>query len=109
MASDDYIRARIDPQLKAEGEAILERLGMSTSEALRVFWSQLVMRGGLPFDVLIPNAETRAAMVEDLSDAPRYSSAAEAIAAALAETDDEDDSPVDAISTERSAPEKAGA
>lgn len=65
------INARIDPSLKASGEAVLEELGMSTTDYIRLMFRQLVMRGGLPFDVKIPNAETLAALHEDVSEKPR--------------------------------------
>lgn len=52
------IQARIDPDLKAQGELILKELGMSTTELVRMTFRQLVMRKGLPFDVKIPNTET---------------------------------------------------
>lgn len=62
------IQARIDSGLKAEGEAILKKLGMTTTELMRMTFSQLVMRKGLPFEAKIPNDETIAAFNEDLSD-----------------------------------------
>ena len=52
------IQARIDKPLKEEGERILNKLGISTTELIRMTFRQLVMRKGLPFDVCIPNAET---------------------------------------------------
>ena len=44
--------------LKAEVEGILKTLGMSTTEAINIFFKQVKMRKGLPFAVEIPNAET---------------------------------------------------
>jgi DNA-damage-inducible protein J len=68
----DRINTRIDPQLKAEAEAVLAQLGMNSADYVRLMYRQLVMRQGLPFDVKIPNAETRAAMAEDVSANKRY-------------------------------------
>jgi DNA-damage-inducible protein J len=62
MTKTDTIRARVEPKLKAEAESILDRLGMNPSDAIRVFYKQVVMRKGLPFDLVIPNAGTRRAM-----------------------------------------------
>lgn len=62
MAKTDIIRARVEPKLKAEAESILDGLGMNPSDAIRIFYKQVVLRKGLPFDVMIPNAETRRAM-----------------------------------------------
>ena len=70
---DTKIQARIDSGLKSDGERILAELGMTTTELMRMTFRQLVMRKGLPFDARIPNAETVAALDEDLSDAPRQS------------------------------------
>jgi DNA-damage-inducible protein J len=58
----ESIQARVEPKLKAEAEAILERLGLSASDAIRLFYKQVALRKGLPFDVAIPNAGTRRAM-----------------------------------------------
>jgi DNA-damage-inducible protein J len=58
----ETIRARVDPELKAEVEPILAALGLSASDAIRLFYSQIAIHKGLPFDVAIPNAATRRAM-----------------------------------------------
>jgi DNA-damage-inducible protein J len=62
MSKTQNIEARIEPKLKAEAESVLADLGLSASEAIRVFYKQVVLRRGLPFDVVIPNASTRRAM-----------------------------------------------
>lgn len=62
MAKTDTIRARVEPELKAEAESILKTLGLSPTEAIRLFYRQVALRRGLPFSVEIPNAETREAM-----------------------------------------------
>jgi DNA-damage-inducible protein J len=66
VTKTDTIRARVEPKLKAEAESILDSLGMNPSDAIRVFYKQIVMRKGLPFDMVLPNAETRRAM-EDVN------------------------------------------
>ena len=48
--------------MKAEAESILSSLGMNASDAIRMFYKQVVLRKGLPFEVIVPNAETRRAM-----------------------------------------------
>jgi len=58
----DMIRARVSPELRAKAEAVFAKLGMSTSGAIRLFYSQVVLRKGLPFDTLIPNARTAKAL-----------------------------------------------
>jgi DNA-damage-inducible protein J len=58
------VHARIQPGLKVQAEAILDKLGISTSEAIAIYFSQIALRKGLPFDVKIPNKATRKAMAE---------------------------------------------
>lgn len=58
------IHARIDEDLKAEGEQILGEIGLTTTDLIRMTFRQLVMHKGLPFEARIPNAETIAAFEE---------------------------------------------
>ena len=62
VARTGMIRARISPDLKAEAEGILDQIGLSSSDAIRMFYKQITMRQGLPFDARIPNATTRRAL-----------------------------------------------
>ena len=48
--------------MKADAERILDELGLDPDDAIRVFYKQVVLRKGLPFDVAIPNDATRRAM-----------------------------------------------
>jgi DNA-damage-inducible protein J len=70
----ETIRARVDARLKADAEAVLDKLGLTASEAIRLFYRQVALRKGLPFDVKLPNAETRRAMKEldEGKDVTRY-------------------------------------
>lgn len=52
-----YIRARIDPEVKEASECILHQLGLSTTEAIRLFWAQVTLYEGLPFDVSLPEKD----------------------------------------------------
>jgi len=52
------IRARVDPELKAEVESIFRDLGLSITEAITLFYQQVSLRRGLPFEVRIPNEDT---------------------------------------------------
>ena len=58
MAKTALINARTEPDLKEEVEGILKKLGLSTTEAINIFFHQVKMRKGLPFPVEIPNEET---------------------------------------------------
>jgi DNA-damage-inducible protein J len=64
MMNDVIVKSRIEPELKADGEAILAKLGLSASDVIRLTFRQIVARRGLPFDVKIPNDETLAAIKE---------------------------------------------
>ena len=61
---EDRIQARIEPELKRSAEAIFNKIGISSGEAIRMFYSQVKLRGGIPFDVRIPNTHTTKAMDE---------------------------------------------
>ncbi|HWE02608.1 MAG TPA: type II toxin-antitoxin system RelB/DinJ family antitoxin [Tepidisphaeraceae bacterium] len=47
------VHARIQPTLKVEAETVLAKLGISTAEAIAIFFSQIALKRGLPFDVAI--------------------------------------------------------
>jgi DNA-damage-inducible protein J len=51
---DAIVRARVRSDLKAGGEKVLETLGINTTEAIRMFLSQVRLRRGLPFSVEVP-------------------------------------------------------
>jgi DNA-damage-inducible protein J len=55
MAKISTVRARIEPELKVEVEKLFKQLGLSTTEAINLFYRQIKMRKGLPFNVVIPN------------------------------------------------------
>lgn len=54
--SDTTVRARVDLALKEETDRIFSELGISTTEAIRMFLSQVKLRRGLPFPVGLPSA-----------------------------------------------------
>ncbi len=64
--SNVTVQARVSPELKHEAEAVLDAIGLSTADAIRVFLRQVVNIGGLPFQPTAkrPNAETLEAMME---------------------------------------------
>ena len=62
MQKTAMIRARMEPDLKEHAEAVLAKVGLSPTEAIRLFYRQVSLHGGLPFDVRVPNAATRAAV-----------------------------------------------
>jgi len=68
---ETYVRARVDDRLKRESEEILDALGLSTTEAIRIFLHQVRLHKGLPFDlrlkednsdILLPTAMRQVAL-----------------------------------------------
>ena len=61
MLKTETVRARIAPDLKSSAETIFESLGLNVSQAITLFYRQVELRNGLPFEVSlnIPNATTR--------------------------------------------------
>jgi len=64
MGKTETIRARVAPRLKRDAEAVLKRIGLTPSEAITLFLTQVKLTKGLPFPVRVPNAETRRAIRE---------------------------------------------
>ena len=62
MMSNTYVRARIEPGLKDNASDVLNSMGLTVSDAIRLFLMRVVSDKALPFDVKVPNARTRAAM-----------------------------------------------
>ena len=57
--TDCVIRSRIDSHVKAEAVALFEHMGLTLSEAIRLFLYQSVAEKRIPFSINIPNAKTR--------------------------------------------------
>jgi len=58
------VRARLEPKLKKETELIFEELGINTTEAIRIFFKQVKLQRGLPFEMKIPNEITEEAILD---------------------------------------------
>ena len=54
----DFIRCKVEPELKTTVDGILAELGINTSQAITLFYKQIALRHGLPFDVESPNETT---------------------------------------------------
>ncbi len=55
MAKSANLYARIEPDLKEQAETILAALGIPASNAITMFYKQIVLQKGLPFDVKLPS------------------------------------------------------
>ena len=53
------VRARIQPNLKSHAENVFHRLGLNATQAITIFYKQVELRDGLPFDLVIPASTTR--------------------------------------------------
>jgi len=58
MSKTAMVRARLEPDLKERAESVFHRLGLSTTQAITVFYKQVELREGLPFDVVVPTTTT---------------------------------------------------
>lgn len=64
MSETTMLHVRMDGKTKKGAEAVFAKLGISTSDAIRIFFKQVKLQKGLPFEVRIPNAESRKAVEE---------------------------------------------
>ncbi len=93
----EILRARVNPEQRKEAENVLNRLGLTTGDAINIFLNQIVIQRGIPFLLTterhlelsnasineiseryknrIPNDESIIALNEDLSKAKRFKSA----------------------------------
>ena len=64
MSTKTQTSLRLDADKLTEAKQILSQLGMNFSEAVNIFTSLIVAKQGLPFDVALPNEETKAALLD---------------------------------------------
>ncbi len=64
MTENAVVRARIDERIKAEAAAVLGAMGLTVSDAFRLMMTRIAAEKALPFEPLVPNAETIEAMKE---------------------------------------------
>lgn len=64
MSSNAVVRARIDEHIKEEATVVLAAMGLTVSDAFRLMLTRVAREKSLPFDPLLPNAETIEAMKE---------------------------------------------
>ena len=54
MAKTANLYARIEPEVKEEAEQILSSLGISVSNAINMFYKQIILQKGIPFELKLP-------------------------------------------------------
>ena len=62
MVNDSTVRARINSKIKEEATAVLAAIGLTPSDAFRLLMTRVAQEHSLPFDLLMPNKETVAAI-----------------------------------------------
>jgi len=55
MAKSANLYARIEPELKEQAESILSALGIPASNAITMFYKQIILQNGLPFELKLPD------------------------------------------------------
>ncbi len=64
MPKTAVISARISPDLKRSAEQVFKELGLTTTQAITLFYKQVELERGLPFAVRVPNDVTVNALEE---------------------------------------------
>ncbi|MEN4564360.1 type II toxin-antitoxin system RelB/DinJ family antitoxin [Pantoea agglomerans] len=64
MNADALVRARIPKDMKDRAVAALDKMGLSTSDVIRLVMMRVAEEGKLPFEVRTPNAATRRSMAQ---------------------------------------------
>ena len=59
MSKSAMVQARVEPDLKNNAESIFRELGLNSAQAITMFYKQVELTGGLPFNVVVPNEKTR--------------------------------------------------
>ena len=79
MGKTSSVSVRMEPSLKRAAEEVLRKLGLPASQAVTLFYRQLVVQKGLPFEIKIPNVVTREALEDAVNgrDLTSYSSVEE--------------------------------
>jgi DNA-damage-inducible protein J len=64
MSANALVRARINEQIKEEAATVLAAMGLTVSDAFRILLTRIAREKALPFEPLVPNETTIAAMRE---------------------------------------------
>ena len=64
MAANQFVQARVNGAIKEEATVVLAAMGLTVADAVRLLLTKVAREHALPFDPLLPNATTIAAMKE---------------------------------------------
>ncbi len=87
-AQTEKVQARIHPDLKKSAENVFKRLGLKPTDAIRLFYRQVELHQGIPFDIKIPNDVTLAALQE--ASHPENLESFDSVEALFADLDDDE-------------------
>ena len=59
------VTARVQPEIKRQAEAVLERIGLPVSVLIDTLYRQIIMTGGVPYSLTVPNLPTRDSMTDE--------------------------------------------
>ncbi len=76
-------RARMDDSLKEKAEAVLDSIGITPSEAIRMFYRQIVNREEFPLELRVPNKTTLASFEEGDGDSSELETLSSTLRASL--------------------------
>ncbi len=62
MSANAVVRARINEEIKKEAVIVLASMGLTVSDAFRMMLTRVAVEKALPFEPLVPNEKTLAAM-----------------------------------------------
>jgi DNA-damage-inducible protein J len=79
MSKSAVVHARIDQATKAATEKVLDALGITPTEAIRLFYRQIAIRKSFPLELHVPNKLTASVLAKSdkNQDIERFHSAAE--------------------------------
>ena len=83
MATNAVVRARIDAHIKEEATAVLAAMGLTVSDVFRILLTRVAHEKALPFEPLVPNETTIAAMREARAGGLKRADSVEALMADL--------------------------
>ncbi|HOD99592.1 MAG TPA: type II toxin-antitoxin system RelB/DinJ family antitoxin [Kiritimatiellia bacterium] len=64
MSKTAMVRARVQPELKTSAEKVFHRLGLNATQAITIFYKQVELRDGLPFEVVTPTSTTKQTLAD---------------------------------------------
>ncbi|MFH2061389.1 MAG: type II toxin-antitoxin system RelB/DinJ family antitoxin [Candidatus Beckwithbacteria bacterium] len=54
MQTAQYLQVRLDPQTKSQAESVLSQMGLTMTQAVKLYLRQIIMRKSIPFPIVIP-------------------------------------------------------